>query len=233
MMLAAWNPAELQAFQLSLQVAAACVAVSLLPGIAIAWLLARKRFWGRSLLDALVHLPLILPPVVVGYLLLLGLGRRSLLGGWLERVFGIQLAFSWQAAVLASALMGFPLLVRSVRLSIENVDPRLIEAARSLGAPPWYAFVSITLPLALPGILTGALLSFARSLGEFGATMIFAGNIQGQTRTLPLAIFTYIQSPSGDAPAMRLVVLSVLVSFAALAASELLARRSQRWTRDA
>ncbi|MCG3130736.1 MAG: Molybdenum transport system permease protein ModB [Phycisphaerae bacterium] len=212
---------------LSLRVAVAGVALMLPPGIVIAWLLARSRIRGKLVLDALVHLPLVLPPVVVGFVLLRLLGRKSYLGAALNTV-GIEVAFTTKAAAIAAAVMAFPLLVRSIRLAIELVDPRLEQAARTLGAGPLRVFLTITLPLAAPGILTGVVLGFARSLGEFGATITFAGNIEGVTRTLPSAIFTYMQSPGGDAPAMRLVILSVLVSLAALAGSEGSARVLKR-----
>ena len=200
----------------------------LLPGIGVAWLLARKQFYGKVLLDALVHLPLVLPPVVVGYLLLMCFGRRGWIGGWLHENFGIDIAFTWKAAAIAAAVMGFPLLVRAVRLAIELVDVRIEQAARTLGASPWRVFITITLPLSLPGVLAGAVLAFARSLGEFGATITFAGNIEGVTRTLPVAVFTYTQVPGGDGPAMRLVLISVALSLIALVGSELLARRIGR-----
>jgi molybdate transport system permease protein len=210
-------------------VAAVCVAVSLVPGVALGWLLARVRFPGKSIVEAVTHLPLVLPPVVVGYVLLLMLGPRGMIGSWLNSV-GISVAFTWYAAVLASAVMGFPLLVRAVRLTIEMIDIRIEQAARTLGASPWRVWWTITLPLALPGVLTGALLAFARSLGEFGATVTFAGNIAGETRTLPLALYTYTQVPGGDGPAFRLTVLSILLAFAAMLASEWLARRVRRTT---
>jgi molybdate transport system permease protein len=197
----------------------------LIPAVACAWVLARKRFPGKVLVDAAVHLPLVLPPVVVGYLLLVVLGRRGMLGAWLYDGLGIDIAFTWRAAAIAAAVMGFPLMVRGVRLAIELVDVRIEDAARTLGAGPWRVFWTITLPLSLPGLLAGVVMAFARSLGEFGATITFAGNIEGQTRTLPVAIFTLTQTPGGDAPALRLVVISVLMSVAALVASELLARR--------
>ena len=200
----------------------------LLPGIGVAWLLARKQFYGKVLLDALIHLPLVLPPVVVGYLLLMCFGRRGWIGGWLHENFGIDIAFTWKAAAIAAAVMGFPLLVRAVRLAIELVDVRIEQAARTLGASPWRVFFTITLPLSLPGVLAGAVLAFARSLGEFGATITFAGNIEGVTRTLPVAVFTYTQVPGGDGPAMRLVLISVALSLIALVGSELLARRIGR-----
>ena len=219
---------EGSAVLLSLKVAGVAVLAMLLPGIACGWLLARRRFPGRSLLDAAIHLPLVLPPVVVGYLLLLSLGRRGWLGGWLHEHFGLDLAFTWKAAAIASAVMGFPLLVRAVRIAIEAIDPRLEAAAATLGAGPVRIFCTVTLPLALPGLLAGTVLAFARSLGEFGATIMVAGNIEGVTRTIPLAIFSEVQTPGGDASAMRLVVIAVIVSFVALLVSELLSRRLVR-----
>lgn len=220
--------AEWSALLLSLRVAGWSVVIMLVPGIAVAWLLARKRFPGKVLLDALVHLPLALPPVVVGYLLLLALGRRGWIGGALHDYWAIDIAFTWKGAAIASAVMGFPLLVRGVRLAIELVDQRIEQAARTLGASPMRVFFTITLPLAMPGVVAGLMLAFARSLGEFGATITFAGNIEGMTRTLPVAIFTYTQMPGGDAPALRLALISIGVSFAALVVSELLARRVGR-----
>ena len=219
---------EWTALWLSLRVSLLALAVMLVPGIACGWLLARKRFVGRSLFDALVHLPLVLPPVVTGYLLLLLLGRRGWIGGWLHERFGVDLAFTWKAAMLAAAVMGFPLLVRAVRLAMELVDVNLEQAARTLGASPPRVFLTITLPLALPGVLAGCVLAFARSLGEFGATITFAGNIVGETRTLPVAVFTYTQSVGGDAAALRLVIVSIALSLAALVASEILARKMHR-----
>ncbi|MDG2022070.1 MAG: molybdate ABC transporter permease subunit [Phycisphaerales bacterium] len=219
---------EWSAVLLSIRVALVAVGCMLAPGIACGWLLARRRFPGKSILDAVVHLPLVLPPVVVGYLLLLMLGRGGWLGGWLHERFGIDLAFTWKAAAIASAVMGFPLLVRGVRLAIESVDPRLEEAAATLGASPIRVFFTLTLPLALPGVLAGIVMAFARSLGEFGATIMVAGNIEGVTRTIPLAVYTDVQTPGGDAGAMRLAVVAIVLSFAALLASEFLARRIAR-----
>ena len=193
---------------------------------ALAWLLARRRFPGRLLLDAAIHLPLVLPPVVTGWLLLLLFGRAGPVGGWLEEQFGITLVFRWTGAALAAAIMALPLMVRAMRLSIEAVDRRLVEAARVLGAPPWRAFLSITLPLSAPGIAAGAMLGFARSLGEFGATITFASNITGETRTLPLAIYSGLQLPGAEAQVARLAVISIVLSIAALVASEMLVRRS-------
>jgi len=216
---------EREAVILSLQVAGWAVAVSLPVGILTAWVLARGRFPGKSLLEALVHLPLVLPPVVIGYLLLVLLGRNGIVGGALYRYLGITLAFTWKGAVLAAAVMAFPLLVRAVRLSLENVDPGLEAAARTLGAGPIRVFFTVTLPLMAPGILTGTLLAFARSLGEFGATITFVSNIRGETQTLPLALYTLIQVPDGETGAMRLCILSVLIAMVALIVSETLARQ--------
>jgi molybdate transport system permease protein len=204
------------------------VAASLPPGLAIAWLLARCRFPGRLALDGLVHLPLVLPPVVIGYGLLVLLGRRGPLGAWLHDAFGITIAFTWKGAVLASAVMAFPLMVRAIRLSLEGVDQRLEAAARTLGSGRLRVFLTITLPLMAPGILTGVILAFARSVGEFGATITFVSNIPGETQTLPLALYSLTQTPSGDAAALRLAILSVILAMAALLASEVAARRLAR-----
>jgi molybdate transport system permease protein len=216
---------ELEAVGLSLKVAFWCMVLSLPLGLAMAWLLARRQFPGQHLVNGLVHLPLVLPPVAVGYLLLLLLGRNGPLGAALYDAFGVTIAFTWKGAAIASAVMGFPLLVRAIRLSLESVDRGLEAAGRTLGAGPWRVFLTVTLPLTLPGILTGAILAFARSLGEFGATITFVSNIPGETRTLPLAIYTLSQTPDGDAAALRLVILSFLLAMAALVASEILARR--------
>jgi len=220
---------ELAALGLSLAVALRAVAINLLPAVIIAWLLTRRRFPGRMLLDAFVHLPLVLPPVVVGYLLLLLLGTRGPVGGWLDRTFDIQLVFSTMGAAVATAVMSFPLMVRAMRISLENVDTGLEQAARTLGASPWRRFRTITLPLMLPGILAGAVTAFAAGLGEFGAVITFVSNIPGETRTLPLALYTALQSPDGDATAARLAALSLSLGLAGLLASELLARRLRRW----
>jgi molybdate transport system permease protein len=212
---------------LSLRVGLVSVAVSLPFAVAVAWLLARRDFPGKALFDAVVHLPLVVPPVVVGYGLLLLFGRNGPLGSLLEPL-GIVVAFRWTGAALAAAVMGFPLVVRAIRLSMEAVDPRLEHAARTLGAGPWRTFFTVTLPLAWPGLVTGSLLGFARALGEFGATITFVSNIPGETRTLPLAIYGATQVPGGDAQALRLSILSVLLSLAALAISEWLVRRRAR-----
>ncbi|MFW5732770.1 MAG: molybdate ABC transporter permease subunit [Planctomycetota bacterium] len=210
---------------LSVKVALGCVAIVAVPGIAVGWLLARKQFPGKALLDALVHAPLVMPPVVTGYLLLMVFGAGGPVGRWMDNALGISPAFTWMAAVLASAVVSFPLLVRSVRVAVELVDHRLEQAGATLGASPWVVLRRVTLPLALPGVLAGLVLAFARSMGEFGATATFAGNIPGQTRTLPLAIFTATQAPGGDEVAMTLAGVSVLISVLALVASELVTRR--------
>src|SRR5438876_3487524 len=220
------NSEELGIVVLSLKVALASVAFSLPLAIAAAYVLARFDFAGKTLLDALVHLPLVLPPVVVGFALLLLFGKRGVLGAWLDHWLGIVFAFRWTGAALASAIMGFPLMVRAIRLSIAAIDRRFETVARTLGGSRAWVFLSVTLPLALPGIITGLLLSFARSLGEFGATITFVSNIPGETETLPLAIYSLVQSPGGDAQALRLSVIAVLLSIAALIVSEWLTRRS-------
>jgi len=222
-----FSPAELTAIALSLKVALAATVCSLPLAIGVAWLLARRRFFGHTLLDALVHLPLVLPPVVVGYALLVLMGRNGLIGAWLAQHLGISLAFRWSGAALASAVMGFPLLVRSIRLSIEAIDPRLEHAAATLGAGRWRTFLCITLPLALPGVLAGGVLAFAKSLGEFGATITFVSNIPGQTQTLSSAIYGLMQTPGGEAGVWRLAAAALALSLAALLASEWLARRQR------
>ncbi|HTQ76545.1 MAG TPA: molybdate ABC transporter permease subunit [Burkholderiales bacterium] len=220
------TPAEVQTLLLSLKVALCSVAASLPVAIAISWVLSRLSFPGKGLLDAVVHLPLVLPPVVVGYFLLVLFGRHGPLGAPLHDYLGITFTFRWTGAALASAVMGLPLLVRAVRQSLDAVDRGLEQAAATLGASPAWVFASVTLPLILPGILTGMLLSFARGLGEFGATITFVSNIPGETRTLPLAIFTYTEVPGGDVAALRLCLISVALSLAALIASETLLRRA-------
>lgn len=219
--------AEIEAILISLRVAGVAVAWILLPGIAVAWLMARHEFRGKALLDGLLHLPLVLPPVVVGYLLLVSLGSRGLLGAWLNEWWGVRLPFTWQGAAVAGGVMAFPLLVRALRLSLEAVDPRLEAAASTLGAGRWRVFATITLPLTLPGLLTGSVLAFARALSEFGATITFASNIPGETRTLPLALYSLIQTPGGEAAAARLCALSVVIAMISLVASEWLARRAR------
>ena len=222
------SAAEAGVILLSLKVAFWSVVASLPPAIAVAYLLARRSVPGKVLFDAVVHLPLVLPPVVVGFALLMLLGRKGPLGEILESWFGIVVAFQWTGAALASAIMGFPLMVRAIRLSFAAIDPRLESAARTLGATRLRVWTTIALPLALPGIITGTLLSFARSLGEFGATITFVSNIPGQTQTLPLAIYTATQVPGGEAYALKLSLLAVLLSIAALAGSEWLTRKHAR-----
>jgi molybdate transport system permease protein len=212
--------------RLSLLVGGVATLAALPLAFALAWVLARGRFVGLVVLDAVVHLPLVLPPVVTGWLLLVAFGAQGPVGGWLERVLGVSLMFRWTGAALASAVMALPLMVRAIRISIEAVDPRLEAAARTLGAGRWRAFAEVTLPLALPGVLAAVVLGFARSLGEFGATITFVSNIPGETQTLPLAIYALLQVPGGEAAAARLAVVSVLLSLAALVASEVLVRRS-------
>jgi molybdate transport system permease protein len=219
------SPGESQALGLSLTVASRSVLLDLGPAILAAWLLTRGRFAGRLALDALVHLPLVLPPVVVGFALLLLFGGRSFMGAGLERWFGIQLVFTRNGAALATAVMTFPLMVRAMRISLESVDPGLEDAARTLGAGPFDRFASITLPLMLPGILAGAITAFSAALGEFGAVITFVSNIPGETRTLPLALYTALQSPGGDAEAARLAALSLGLGLGGLVLSEWLARR--------
>ena len=227
-MLDALTPAEWDAIRLSIRVASVAAIASLPFGVAVAYLLARGRFPGRTLVDALVHLPLVMPPVVTGYLLLLTFGRRGPAGIFLERTFGVVLAFRWTGAALAAAIMGFPLMVRAIRLSIETIDRRLEDAASTLGANRVAVLATVTLPLALPGLLAGLVMSFARALGEFGATITFVGNIPGVTQTVPSAIYTYTQVPNGDLAALRLTAISVAIAFVALLLSEVLARRATR-----
>lgn len=222
------SPAEWDALRLSLRVSFWATLVSLPLGLLVAHSLARWRFPGHALLNGLVHLPLVLPPVVTGYLLLLTFGRRGWVGQWLDQWFGIVLAFRWTGAVLAAAIMAFPLMVRAIRLSIEAVDPRLEQAAGTLGASGPWVWATVTLPLILPGVIAGAVLAFAKAMGEFGATITFVSNIPGQTQTLPSAIYSFLQVPGGEASAARLVVISVAVAMGALVASEWLARRAMR-----
>ncbi|RJT15191.1 molybdate ABC transporter permease subunit [Rahnella inusitata] len=218
---------EWQAVFLSLKVSSLSVVCSLPLGILMAWILVRCRFLGKSLLDSIIHLPLVLPPVVIGYLLLVVMGRRGVVGQWLYDWFGFSFSFSWHGAVLASAVVAFPLMVRAIRQSLEAVDPKLELAARTLGASPWRVFFTITLPLSVPGVIVGVVLAFARSLGEFGATITFVSNIPGETRTIPLAMYTLIETPGAESAAARLCVLAILLSLAALLISDWLAKRSR------
>ena len=221
------SPQEWQAVALSLRVSLMATALSLPFGIWVAHLLARRQFWGKAALNGLVHLPLILPPVVTGYLLLLTFGRKGFVGQYLE-MLGIVLAFKWTGAVLAAAVMAFPLMVRAIKLAFEAVDPKLEQAASTLGAAPIWVFATVTLPLILPGIIAGAVLAFAKAMGEFGATITFVSNIPGQTQTLPSAIYAFLQVPGGDPQAFRLVAISVALAMAALVVSEVMARAAQR-----
>jgi molybdate transport system permease protein len=222
------SPDEWTAVHLSLRVATVAMLASLPVGIAVAYLLARGRFPGKSIVDGIVFLPLILPPVVTGYLLLLSFGRRGPIGAFLDQHFGIVFSFRWTGAALACAVMAFPLLVRSIRLSIEAVDRKLEEAAGTLGANPLWVFLFVTLPLILPGIIAGMILCFAKAMGEFGATITFVSNIPGETQTLPSAIYTFTQIPGGESGAMRLTLVSIVISMGAVMVSELIARRVGR-----
>lgn len=222
------TPDEWRAVGLSLRVSFWATVLSLPVGVAVAYVLARYRFWGRELLNGLVHLPLILPPVVTGYLLLLTFGRKGVVGAFLEQTFGLVFAFRWTGAALAAAVMAFPLMVRAIRLAIEAVDPRLEAAAGTLGASRPWVFATVTLPLILPGILVGAILGFAKAMGEFGATITFVANIPGQTQTLPSAIYAYLQVPGGDAAAFRLVLVAIAIAMLALLLSEWLGRAVAR-----
>ena len=220
------SPTEWTAILLSLRVATVATLAATPIAVATAWLLARREFWGKALLDAAIHLPLVLPPVVTGYLLLLTFGRRGAVGAWLAEHLGLVFAFRWTGAALACGIMSFPLLVRPIRLSIEAVDRRLEQAASTLGAAPWQVFLTVTLPLALSGVFAGMVLGFAKALGEFGATITFVSNIPGETQTISSAIYALIQTPDGDTAALRLVVVSVVMAMAALIASEWFARRA-------
>ncbi|MCZ8261356.1 MAG: molybdate ABC transporter permease subunit [Beijerinckiaceae bacterium] len=222
----ALSPEEWTAIRLSLRIAGLATLASLPLAILVAHWLARSRFRGKVLVDGLVHLPLVLPPVVTGYVLLVLFGRRGPVGAWLEQSFGLVLSFRWTGAALACAVMGFPLMVRAIRLAIEAIDPRLEQAAGTLGASPAWVFATVTLPLALPGIIAGAVLCFAKALGEFGATITFVSNIPGETQTIPAAIYAYTQMPGGDAGAFRLSIVAVIIALGALVVSEMLARRS-------
>jgi molybdate transport system permease protein len=220
------SAAEWTALKLSLLIAVVATAWAIPFGVLIGWLLARKTFWGKAILDGVVHLPLVLPPVVTGYLLLIGFGRKGPIGGFLYDHFGIVFAFRWTGAALAAAVMGFPLMVRPIRLALETIDRRLEDAAATLGANRVLVFFTVTVPLALPGIIAGVLLCFARALGEFGATITFVSNIPGETQTLSAAIYTFLQIPNGEAPAARMVVIAIVLAFAALLAAEWVGRRA-------
>jgi len=220
------TPAEWVAIKLPVRIAVVATAVALPFGIALGWLLARKSFWGKTLLDGMLHLPLVLPPVVTGYLLLISFGRRAPVGAFLADHFGIVFSFRWTGAALSCGIMGFPLMIRPVRLAIEAIDRRLEDAAATLGASDVLVFLTVTLPLALPGVIAGVVLCFARALGEFGATITFVSNIPGETQTISALIYSLTQIPGGDAAAARLVLISIVLALAALVASEILARRA-------
>jgi molybdate transport system permease protein len=220
------TPEEMVAIKLSLRVATVATLASLPFGVLVAYALSRGRFRGKTVLDGLVYLPLVVPPVVTGYVLLLLFGRRGPIGAFLEQTFGIVFSFRWTGAALAAAIMGFPLMVRAIRVAMDAIDRRSEEAASTLGASPMWVFLTVTVPLALPGIVAGAMLCFAKALGEFGATITFVSNIPGETQTIPAAIYTYTQTPGGDTGALRLAAVAVVLSFAAVILSEILTRRA-------
>ena len=222
------SPLEIDAIRLSLEVSVSAMVWSLPVAILVAWLLARKNFYGKSIVGGIIHLPLVLPPVVIGYLLLVAMGRNGFIGKYLYQWFGLTFGFSWKGAVLASAVVAFPLVVRAIRLSLESIDLKLEQAARTLGASAWRVFLTITLPLSLSGILAGIVLGFARSLGEFGATITFVSNIAGETQTIPLAMYSFIQTPGAEEQAARLCVFAVILSLISLLLSEWLAKRMQK-----
>lgn len=219
---------ELTALRLSLKVAAYAVVWLLPVAVILGWVLARKEFVGKSVLDSLIHLPLVLPPVVIGYLLLISMGRRGVIGSWLYDWFGVSFSFSWRGAVLACVVVSLPLMVRAIRLSVESIDIKLEQAAKTLGASPIKVFFTITLPLTLPGVITGVMLAFARSLGEFGATISFVSNIPAETQTIPLAMFTFLETPGEEMAAARLCVISIVIALLSLLTSEWVSRRVRR-----
>lgn len=222
---------ELNAIYLSLKVATIAILFALPVAIFIAWLLSRKQFWGKQLLNGIVHLPLVLPPVVIGYLLLIVMAKRGAIGQYLWEWFGFSFSFSWRGAVLASAVMAFPLMVRSIKQAFDAIDPKLEQAARTLGASPLKVFFTLNLPLSFSGVIAGAVLGFARSLGEFGATITFVSNIPNQTQTIPAALFTFIETPDGELAAARLCAVAIVISLIALSASEWLAERQKRYAK--
>lgn len=226
-----FTPQELNAIFLSLKIAAIAVILALPLAIWVAWLLSRKQFWGKSILNGIVHLPLVLPPVVIGYLLLISMAKRGVIGQYLWEWFNFSFSFSWKGAVLASMVMAFPLMVRSIRLALDAVDPKLEQAARTLGASPLKVFFTLNLPLSFSGIVAGAVLGFARSLGEFGATITFVSNIPNQTQTIPAALFTFIETPDGEMAAARLCMVAIAISLIALFCSEWLAERQKRYAK--
>lgn len=219
---------EVQALLLSLKVAGVAVLWLTPISIFLAWIFVKKEFYGKQILDSLIHLPMVLPPVVIGYLLLVTMGKQGVVGQWFFEYLGITFSFNWKGAALASAVVALPLMVRAIRLNLASVDDKLEHAAKTLGASPWRVFYTITLPLTLPGVITGAVLAFARSLGEFGATMSFVSNIPGQTQTLPLAMYSFIQTPGSEMAAARLCILSIMIALFSLLASEFLTRYTQK-----
>lgn len=224
---------EIAALLLSLKVSSIAVITSLPLGILCAWLLARVEFPGKAIFDSILHLPLVLPPVVVGYLLLISMGRKGFIGQWLFNWFGVSFSFSWRGAALASAIVSFPLMVRAIRQSFETVDIRLEQAARTLGSSRWRVFLTITLPLTSPGIVSGMIIAFARSLGEFGSTITFVSNIPGETRTIPLAMYSFIETPGAEYEAMRLCIISIIIALASLLASQWLTQKALQRTASA
>ena len=226
-----FSQAELNAIYLSLKVATIAILFALPVAIFIAWILSRKQFWGKQLLNGIVHLPLVLPPVVIGYLLLIVMAKRGAIGQYLWEWFGFSFSFSWRGAVLASAVMAFPLMVRSIKQAFDAIDPKLEQAARTLGASPLKVFFTLNLPLSFSGVIAGAVLGFARSLGEFGATITFVSNIPNQTQTIPAALFTFIETPDGELAAARLCAVAIAISLIALSASEWLAERQKRYAK--
>lgn len=226
-----FTPQELNAIVLSLKVAFIAVVLALPLAVWVAWVLSRKQFWGKSILNGIVHLPLVLPPVVIGYLLLISMAKRGVIGQYLWEWFHFSFSFSWKGAVLASMVMAFPLMVRSIRLAFDSVDPKLEQAARTLGASPLKVFFTLNLPLAFSGIIAGSVLGFARSLGEFGATITFVSNIPNQTQTIPAALFTFIETPNGEMAAARLCLVAIAISLIALFCSEWLAERQKRYAK--
>ncbi|MDO4699009.1 MAG: molybdate ABC transporter permease subunit [Pasteurellaceae bacterium] len=228
-MFSTFTDQELNAIYLSLKIASVSILFALPFAIAVAWLLARKNFWGKNLLNGIIHLPLVLPPVVIGYLLLILMAKKGAIGRYLWEWFGVSLSFSWRGAVLASMVMAFPLMVRSIRLAFDAIDPKLEQAARTLGASPLKVFFTLNLPLSFSGIIAGAVLGFARSLGEFGATITFVSNIPKETQTIPAALYTFIETPDGEMAAARLCLVAIAISLIALFCSEWLAQRQQKY----
>lgn len=219
---------EISALLLSAKVGCWSTGLLLIPGIILSWALTRFQFWGKSAIESILYMPLVLPPTVTGYILLLAFGKNGFLGHWLHEIFGLTLAFTWKGAVIASMVMSLPLMVQPIKIAMNLIEPKLEQAASTLGANPFMVFLTVTLPLTMPGIINGVILAFARSLGEFGATITFVGNVQGETRTLPLAFYTYTQVPGGEEPMLRLIIISIVFAFGALMASDWLTHRARR-----